>query len=248
MVRLNKYLASCGVGARRKIDALIAEGKVSVDGRRAVLGESIDPDAQRISVQGRTITPPAREHVTLILNKPAGVITTMSDERGRMSVSRLLPGNRRLFPVGRLDAATTGVLLCTTDGELARILTHPSFGVEKRYRVRAAGDLSTESKMALGAGPVRRSADGTSSFDIILREGKNRQVRRMCAQQGLRVLALERIKFGPIELGRLELGKTRELTQAEHTALERIRAAAAGDAGPPLNMKIKKGRPPNQLK
>jgi 23S rRNA pseudouridine2605 synthase len=248
MIRLNKYLASCGVGARRKIDALIAEGKVSVDGRRAALGESIDPDVQRISVQGRTIVPAAREHVTLILNKPAGVITTMSDDRGRMSVSRLLPGGRRLFPVGRLDAATTGVLVCTTDGELASILTHPSSGVEKRYRVRAAGELSAESKAALSAGGVRRHVDGTSSFDIILREGKNRQVRRMCAQQGLRVLALERITFGPIELGRLALGKTRDLTPAERAALERIRAAAAGVASRQLNLKIKKGRPPGQLK
>lgn len=243
MVRLNKYLAACGVGARRKIDTLIAQGKITVDGRRAALGESIDPARQRVCIDGQIVAQAIQTHVTLVLNKPAGAITTMSDDRNRMSVAHLLPAGRRMFPVGRLDAATTGVLLCTTDGDLARILTHPSFGVEKQYRVRAGGELSTASAIALGAVGVRRNVDGTRSFDIVLREGKNRQVRRMCAQHGLRVLALERVRFGPIELGRLARGKLRELTPRERQALERLRAATATGEDREVKLKGKKGRP-----
>lgn len=208
MIRLGKFLAACGVGARRKADELIAAGAVAVDGVTARLGMQIDPSAQRVTVRGRRVMPPPDEHVTLVLNKPKGVVTTMSDERGRKAVAALLPKGRRVFPVGRLDAQTSGVLLCTSDGELARILMHPSFGVEKRYRVRAEG------------------SDGPVAFEITLREGKNRQIRRMCAQRGLRVLALTRVSFGPIELRSLKEGATRPLTSSEKSALERIRDSA----------------------
>lgn len=224
MIRLNKYLAERGVCARRKADALIESGVVAVDGRVAHLGESIDPDNQRVSVNGRRITSSPLRASTLVLNKPRGVVTTMRDERGRPCIAQLLPETPRYFPVGRLDADSTGVLLCTTDGELARILTHPSFGVEKVYCVRAGGALTRQTIAALGARDVRRHADGSHSFSMTLREGRNRQVRRMCAGRGLRVIDLERIRFGPVTLAGLKAGKTREPTRNEHMELERLRS------------------------
>lgn len=234
MIRLNKYLAESGVCARRKADALIAAGEVTVDGRVARLGESIEPTRQSVHVHGRPVQRRAADHATIVLNKPAGVITTLRDERGRKSVASFLPASARYFPVGRLDANSTGVLLCTTDGELARILTHPSFGVEKVYRVRVTGVLTPQTRLSLDATHVRANADGTWSFDVTLREGRNRQVRRMCAQRGLRVSELTRTRFGPVELGSLRAGETRALSPSEKSALERLRFAsqkrAAGQA------------------
>lgn len=162
----------------------------------------------------------------------------MHDERGRACIASLLPKSPRYFPVGRLDADSTGVLLCTTDGELARILTHPSFGVEKVYRVRASGALTAQSIAALGARDVRRNADGSHSFSMTLHEGRNRQVRRMCAGRGLRVIDLERIRFGPVTLGGLKAGKTREPTRNEHTELERLRSLVG--RGPETTLKARK--------
>lgn len=204
---------------------MIAAGKVAVDGRRAKLGDSIDPACSAVTVNGRRIRHEAfHDQLTLVLNKPAGVITTMSDEHGRRSVAQLLPAHRRLFPVGRLDAETTGVLLCTTDGALARILTHPSSGVHKRYDVVARGNLTPETIAALGARDHKKQADGSHRFAIVLSEGKNRQVRRVCAGRGLRVLSLTRTQFGPVHLGKLKIGCTRQLTEAEMRELARLRA------------------------
>jgi len=225
VIRLNQYLANCGLCSRRKADALIAAGSVTIDGRPAKVGESVDPSRHRVFVSGRRVQQPAGGPQTIVLNKPAGVVTTLRDERGRKSVASLLPSTPRYFPIGRLDAESTGVLLCTTDGDLAHILTHPSFGVEKLYRVRVSGNVTPETKAALQALRVRKNPDSTITFDIVLREGRNRQVRRMCAQRGLRVLDLTRLKFGPVEIGRLEPGKTRALTLTEKNALERLRPA-----------------------
>jgi 23S rRNA pseudouridine2605 synthase len=227
-VRLNKYLAECGVASRRAADALIAAGKVAIDGRRASVGESIEPEDNVVTVNGRWIRHPERaDQLTLVLNKPAGIVTTMSDEHGRKTVAHLLHAHRRLFPVGRLDADTTGVLLCTTDGTLARILTHPSSEVSKRYEVVARGSVNAETISALGAQDHMRLADGSHRFTITLTEGKNRQVRRMCARHGLRVLSLTRIQFGPVRLGKLKLGCTRGLTEVELRELNRLRAERA---------------------
>jgi 23S rRNA pseudouridine2605 synthase len=226
LIRLNRYLAECGVCARRKADVLIEQGVVTVDGRPATVGESVDPERQRVAIRGRPIARPQSQETTLVLNKPAGVITTLRDEHGRKSVASLLPSSPRLFPVGRLDADSTGVLLFTNDGDLARVLTHPSFSVEKIYRVRAGGEMTPQTRSALRATNVRSRADGSHSFDIALHEGRNRQVRRMCAQRGLRVLELTRVKFGPVALGALLPGKMRPLTAAEKAALARIRSAA----------------------
>jgi 23S rRNA pseudouridine2605 synthase len=227
LVRLNKYIADCGVCARRKADELIASGQVTVDGRIATLGQSIDPANQVVALRGKRLAAPPQEHVMLVLNKPRGVVTTMHDERGRPTVAHLLPKGRKLFPVGRLDAESTGVLLCTTDGAAAQCLTHPSFGVEKRYRVRIEGPLTDENRAALGAIAAKGDRDKTTTFDVVLHEGRNRQVRRMCAQRGLRVLDLQRISFGPVTLRGLAAGRTRQLSQAERAALDRIVRAAS---------------------
>jgi len=233
-VRLNKFLASCGVGSRRAADALIAAGKVRIDGRRANLGDMVEPSVATVTVDGRHMNvQEGEEHVTLALNKPSGVVTTMRDERGRKTVADLLPAGKRLFPVGRLDAATTGLLLCTSDGELATFLLNPKNEVARTYRAIVRGTLDAPTIAALGARSVRTRPDGSSTFELSLREGRNRQVRRMCARQGLRVLALRRTQFGPIQLGNLKIGCTRWLTKGEMRELARLRGereqSARGD-------------------
>jgi 23S rRNA pseudouridine2605 synthase len=221
-IRINKYLADAGVASRRKADELIAAGGVRVNGKTATPGTMIDPERDEVRVAGKHIGAQTAPHVTLVLNKPTGVVTTMSDDRGRHTVAELMPKGRRLFPVGRLDADTTGVLLCTSDGALAQVLAHPSHGVEKRYRATVSPEPSVNSLRRLSAGPARRNPNGTFVIDIVLHEGKNRQVRRMCANEGLRVIALTRVSFGPIGLGGLKLGKFRTLTSAERAALDKL--------------------------
>ncbi len=227
-VRLNKFLAECGVASRRAADNLIAAGKVAINGRRAQIGDTVEPTDDAVTVNGQRIHHDKFEdQLTLVLNKPAGVITTMSDERGRKTVAHLLPKHRRLFPVGRLDAETTGVLLCTTDGALGRILTHPASEVPKEYEVIARGTLDRAAISSLDARNHVKLPDGSHRFSIVLTEGKNRQVRRRCARHGLRVLSLRRTQFGPVRLGTLKLGCTRTLTQAEMRELSRLRAERA---------------------
>jgi 23S rRNA pseudouridine2605 synthase len=224
-IRLNKFLAECGVASRRASDSLISAGKVAINGRRAQIGDTVDLTEDAVTVNGQRIRHDEFEdQLTLVLNKPAGVITTMSDERGRKTVAHLLPKHRRLFPVGRLDAETTGVLLCTTDGALGRILTHPAYEVPKQYEVIARGSIDRSTISSLGAQNYVKLPDGSHRFSIALTEGKNRQVRRACARHGLRVLSLRRTQFGPVRLGSLKLGSTRALTQAEMRELSRLRA------------------------
>jgi 23S rRNA pseudouridine2605 synthase len=177
-----------------------------------------------VLVNGKRVrSAPFADQLTLVLNKPAGVITTLYDEHGRPSVAKFLPTSRRLFPIGRLDAETTGVLLCTTDGALARVLSHPSIGVVKRYVVTARGTVDARAIAALGARNHSRLPDGSHRFTIELSEGRNRQIRRMCAQAGLRVLSLTRTAFGPVQLGRLKIGCTRVLEPREARELSRLR-------------------------
>jgi 23S rRNA pseudouridine2605 synthase len=234
-IRLNKFLAQAGVASRRAADALIGGGRVSVNGAAAQVGTMVDPSHDDVRVSGKRIVQPDVPHLTIVLHKPAGVFTTMSDERGRRSVADLLPRGRRLFPVGRLDAESTGVLLCTSDGALAQALLHPSHEVEKRYKVTVESEPKPASLTRLGATPPRRNANGTYTFFVTLREGKNRQVRRMCANEGLRVVALARVSFGPIAIGVVKPGKWRPLTAAERTALDKLRvwSAPLGRAGGP---------------
>jgi 23S rRNA pseudouridine2605 synthase len=240
MVRINKYLAEAGIASRRAADDLIARGAVTIDGAKAKPGDRVDPSASDVRVNGKRVRAVQAAHVTIALNKPLGVVTTMRDERGRPSVGDLIrlelrssstarrtsknPGASapRMFPIGRLDAQTTGLLLCTSDGELGRRLSHPSFEVLRRYRVTVNSTPSEAAIRALGAEGVCARAAGVVQFEMTLTRGHNREIRRTCAQHGLRVSALERIAYGPIELRTLRQGEFRRLSEDE---LKRLRRA-----------------------
>jgi 23S rRNA pseudouridine2605 synthase len=238
-MRLAKYLAHAGVASRRAAEQLVFGGRVQVDGEvvrdpaRAV-GETSD-----VRVDGRPVEV-ASDHVVYALNKPAGVVSTARDTHGRPTVVDLVEDPRRLYPVGRLDAETTGLILLTDDGELAHRLTHPSFQVPRVYRARVrrppVGDpalrrLREGVELEEGrTAPVRVRRLGTDTLELTLHEGRKRQVRRMCEAVGHPVAALERIAFGPLRLGRLPPGGHRRLSASE---VERLRAASSGRWTPP---------------
>ncbi len=230
-MRLAKYLARAGVASRRSAERLVAEGHVTVGGRR-VADPALDVDERSgVAVDGEAVA--AEAPVVHALNKPAGVVSTARDTHGRPTVISLVPSERRLYPVGRLDAETTGLILLTNDGELANLLTHPRYEVPKTYvarvepapvrepelrRLREGVDLDDGRTAPAG---VRQTRPGV--LELTLREGRKRQVRRMCEAVGHRVLDLRRVAFGPLSLGGLEEGGHRLLTAAE---VERLRAAA----------------------
>jgi pseudouridine synthase len=236
-IRLNKLLAERGVAARRKCDALIFEGLVRVDGEVVRgPGRRVDPEEQTVTVRGRKISAPARL-VYYALHKPTGVLSTMRDPAGRPTVKRLLPdGAPRLFPVGRLDGDTSGLLLFTNDGALAHRLMHPRYEVPKTYQLTLATSPSESAlrKLLLGfefeAGERSRPAEvevrsrmgEVTVVTLTLCEGRNRQVRRMCDALGLELLALARVRVGPVELGDLPVGRVRKLDQKEVAALRRM--------------------------
>lgn len=230
--RLQKVMAERGVASRRRAEELIAAGRVRVDGTVVrLLGTKVAPDA-RIDVDGEVTREVAFRYVAL--HKPAGVLSTARDEQGRPTVVQLVRARERLYPVGRLDRDSEGLLLLTNDGEWAQRVIHPSHGHEREYEVDVAGDLTTEAVDRLSRGVrleeglarvasvrlVARSADG-GRLRLVLRTGWKRQVRRMCAGVGLRVLALRRTRIGPLRLGALAPGAWRELTRREITALAR---------------------------
>jgi 23S rRNA pseudouridine2605 synthase len=232
-VRLVKFLAHAGVASRRAAEGLIAEGRVSVGGE-VVTNPATDVDTDSgVAVDGEAVAPEPRE--VHALNKPVGVVSTARDTHGRPTVVELVRSRRRLYPVGRLDADSTGLILLTNDGELADLLTHPRYGVEKVYRARIQpGRLSPRSLQALREGvelddgrtaPARVRQVAPGLLEITLREGRKRQVRRMCEAVGHRVTELERVAFGPLGLRGLERGKSRRLKGVE---VERLRRAAAG--------------------
>ena len=231
MIRLQKALADRGVASRRAAEALIAAGRVRVAGRVVTeLGTKVDPSAP-ISVDGREVAAaPRRRYV--VLNKPRGVLSTARDERGRPTVVELLGARERLYPVGRLDADSEGLLLLTNDGEWADRVLHPRYEHEREYEVRIEGDASPTAVAALRRGvrldeglarasAVRVVAAGArgSRLRIVLRTGWKRQLRRMCAAAGLRVVELRRVRLGPLPLGRLRAGAWRELSPREIRAL-----------------------------
>lgn len=227
-MRLAKYLAHAGVASRRAAEGLIAEGRVSVAGE-IVTDPARDVDeSSRVAVDGRAVGPEPRE--VHALNKPRGVVSTARDTHGRPTVVELVRSQRRLYPVGRLDADTTGLILLTNDGELAERLTHPRHGVEKVYRARVQpGRVAPEALKALREGveledgrtaPARARQPAPGVLEITLREGRKRQVRRMVEAVGHRVIELERVAFGPLGLRGLEPGQSRRLRRAE---VERLR-------------------------
>ena len=228
--RLQKLISSAGLASRRAAEELIAAGRVTVNGLPAVLGQRADPSADEICVDGVPLCAGV-EKVYIILNKPRGYVTTLSDERGRATVAELAAGaGKRLYPVGRLDYNSEGLLLMTNDGALANALTHPSHGIGKTYLTEVAGDI--ESALPLLRGPMEidgrrvRPAEvaraGEHTLYITIREGRNRQVRKMCAQAGLSVRRLTRIAEGPLHLGDLPAGKWRRLTENEIKALKNL--------------------------
>jgi 23S rRNA pseudouridine2605 synthase len=230
-MRLARYLAHAGAASRRAAERLIVEGRVTVGGE-VVTDPARDVDeSSGVALDGQPLEPEPRE--VYALNKPAGVVSTARDTHGRRTVVEFVPTQRRLYPVGRLDADTTGLILLTNDGELANRLTHPRYEVEKTYRVRVEPSPVPE-------GALRQLRDGLELDDgrtlpahvrqvepglleITIREGRKRQVRRMCEAVGHRVTELERTGFGPLRLDRLTPGDYRPLTPAE---VERLRKAA----------------------
>jgi 23S rRNA pseudouridine2605 synthase len=237
--RLQKILARAGLGSRRACEELIAAGRVRVNGGVATLGDRADAETDRIEVDGAVLgVRPGLVHY--LLNKPAGVVTTAADPHGRPTVVGLVPVEPRVFPVGRLDVDTEGLLLLTNDGELAHRLTHPSFGIDKEYLVEVEGRPTRGALRRLRTGveledgptaPARVSLVGDHVLRITIHEGRNRQVRRMCAAIGHPVRRLVRVRIGPIADRRLAPGQWRALRQDELRALER--AAAGGSERSP---------------
>jgi len=232
-MRLAKFLAHAGVASRRSAEALIAAGRVTVEGEIVTdPARDVQPDG-RVELDGRPLGGP-EPRVVLALNKPVGVLSTARDTHGRQTVIDLVPAQGlRLYPVGRLDADSSGLILLTNDGELAHRLTHPSFEVEKTYRARlAGGPVAEEALRALRSGvqledgltaPARVRRLKGEEIELTIHEGRNRQVRRMCAAVGHRVLELQRTGFGPLRLGRLAPGAHRRLSAEE---VRRLRALA----------------------
>ncbi len=234
-LRLNRYLASAGVASRRQCDELIRQGRIAVNGIRIEeLGTRVDPEGDEVAVDGVRVALPTGQW-TLALHKPREVLVAASDERGRKTVMDLLteaPG--RVFPVGRLDYRSEGLLLFTNDGDLAYRLAHPRFKVEKVYHVEFEGLPPAETLQSLRDGvtledgltqPARveivRHRKGRTVLEIELKEGRKRQVRRMLAAFGFEVIRLRRIRFGPLALGSLDAGKWRPLSEGEVSSLRR---------------------------
>jgi 23S rRNA pseudouridine2605 synthase len=233
-MRLAKHLAHAGVASRRAAERLIADGRVEVDGAVVTDPARDVAGSERITVDGERVGGTPAVRVVYALHKPAGVVSTASDTHGRPTVVDLVraPGDRRLYPVGRLDTDTTGLILLTDDGDLAHRLTHPSFEVPKTYRVTARAFVPDGALRRLAQGvrledgptaPAKAERRGPREFDLTLHEGRKRQVRRMCEEVGHPVKRLRRIRFGPLELGRLPEGHSRRLLPAE---IEALRAAA----------------------
>ncbi|MFV1989500.1 MAG: pseudouridine synthase [Acidimicrobiales bacterium] len=228
-IRLQKVLAHAGFGSRRICEDLIAGEQVTVNGEIAILGRRVEPATDLVAVDGVQISV-APGMVYYLLNKPAGVVSTADDPQGRPTVIELLPAEPRVFSVGRLDMDTEGLLLVTNDGDLAHRLTHPSFGVEKEYLAAVEGSLSRHSLRRLrqgvelddgvtAAAEVSELAPG--QLRIVIHEGRNRQVRRMCAAVGHPVTRLVRVRIGSLADRNLPPGKWRQLTVDELRKLER---------------------------
>ena len=230
--RLQKILSARGICSRRKAEGWITAGKVTVNGAVAHLGDSADPDVDEIKVDGKAL-PTAAGYVYIMLNKPRGYVTTLSDEKGRPNAAQLIDCGTRVYPVGRLDMDSEGLLLFTNDGEFANRLMHPKHEVNKTYRVLVQGyseenyeklKLPVELDGYMIRKPqvklLRLRDKGQAQLLVTIHEGRNRQVRRMCDAAGMKVLRLQRISEGEVKLGQLESGKWRYLTPEELECLK----------------------------
>ena len=227
-IRLQKYLSMCAVASRRKAEELIAQGKVKVDGKVAQIGDKISPKHDTVTVSGRKIVG-SRKHYYIMLHKPRGYITTMDDEMGRKCVAELVRDvGARVYPVGRLDKDSEGLLLMTNDGEFANHMTHPSKHIPKTYRVTVRPDVTEDMLTAFATGMeidgritapadahIIEKQDNRVVMEIVLYEGRNRQIRKMCESLGLEVARLKRTSMGSLKLGMLPPGKWRELKEDE---------------------------------
>ena len=222
-VRINKYLALCGLASRRKSDEILASGGVRINGRPAKIGDVVDPERDTVTYKGEQLLPENRYEYYAV-NKPAGVISTAKDEFGRRNVVNLVKSEQRLFPIGRLDQNSTGLIILTNDGDLTLKLTHPRYHLPKVYEVTTEEPVTDDhlKKLAKGVSvynkktlPTETERIGYDSFRISLFQGMKRQIREMCKDVGLNVKMLNRISIGPVELGSLRVGKSRMLTQEE---------------------------------
>ncbi|MEX0993516.1 MAG: pseudouridine synthase [Solirubrobacterales bacterium] len=234
-MRLVKYLAHAGVASRRRAERLIADGRVEVDGA-IVTDPALDVgDGNEVRADGRPVVPELLEHY--VVNKPTGVVSTADDPQGRPKVVDLVESGARLYPVGRLDVDTSGLIILTNDGALANLLTHPSYEVRKTYRARVAGAVTDadiarlrkgvdleDGRTAPADARALESGPGGSLIELTIHEGRKRQVRRMCDAIGHPVERLQRIRIGPLELGDLRPGAARPLTGNE---LGAVRSAGA---------------------
>lgn len=225
--RLQKILSARGICSRRKAEELILAGRVRCNGAVAVLGDTADPEVDEILVDGKPLPTP-KEYVYIMLNKPRGYVTTLSDEKGRANAAQLIDCGIRVYPVGRLDMDSEGLLLFTNDGAFANRMMHPKHEVDKTYRVLVEGfseenleklkqpiELDGYTVRSPGVKLLRTRDRGQAQLLVTIHEGRNRQVRRMCAAAGMNVLRLQRISEGNLKLGSLELGKWRYLTPEE---------------------------------
>jgi 23S rRNA pseudouridine2605 synthase len=233
-VRLQRVLAGAGLGSRRSCEQLILDGRVEVDGQFIIqMGTRVDPNRQVIRVDGVVLRPPRKQY--FLVNKPPGVVSTKRDPARRTRVVDLIPQGDQFFTVGRLDRSSEGLILVTNDGELAHRLTHPRFGVRRVYRVEIAGAPSpdglaqlrqglhlAEGRVAATSVRVVKQHKKSTTLELVLTEGINREIRRMAARIGHKVLRLRRIAIGPIKLGELPRGAHRELPPAEVTRLKRF--------------------------
>ncbi len=243
--RLQKIIAGAGLASRRGAEELIATGAVYVNGARATIGDLADPETDEIKVNGRVVDA-TLPHVYIALHKPPGYVTSLRSTHGERTVTRLLPGDRRLFPVGRLDKETSGLLFVTDDGEWANLVTHPRYRIVKEYRVLVRGrpDEQVLDRLRHGVrlpdgavtapADVRRIGDdrGNSWLSISVIEGKKRQIRLMAREVGYPVLALQRVRIGPIALGALPEGSWRDLTGPEVEELRDIARRRIARSGP----------------
>ena len=228
-IKLQKYFSDCGVMSRRAAEEEIKQGRVKINGAVATLGQRIDPDVDVVEYKGKPLKKQSDEKLYILLNKPRGYVTTLCDEKGRRTVTDLLSSIKtRVYPVGRLDMDSDGLLLLTNDGELANRLTHPRHEIPKIYHVTVSGAVSASQIEALSSPmvidgyeilPVKttvKATDKTSTLlEMTLFEGRNRQIRKMCESQNLKITRLCRVALGNIALGSLEVGKWRYLTDEE---------------------------------